>query len=148
MESKGGKPKTDNRSQVATVQSERDKRKSSQVQHLKRVLRCAELDDALENVSITLHNVTTRDGDTSDQNLGPIPTTTMKIEGMPIHALVDTVSPVSIVSLDKLLSACAHLKPQNQTPAEWKEEMKAKIEPPTVTLKNYGGGEFELYSTV
>ena len=68
----------------------------------------------------------------------------MNFEGAPVDALVDTGSPVTIVSLNFLLRTLAGKRPKGQTPAEWEKEVKARMEPPAITLRNYGGGELNI----
>ena len=67
---------------------------------------------------------------------------------MPINALLDTGSPVSIVSLEKLLSAFAIKRPHCQSPDEWETEMRNRFQPPTITLRNYGGGELSIVGQI
>ena len=63
-----------------------------------------ELDDALTRVTATMHGIVT---DNSERNaqLGPIPITNVMLEGVETEALLDTGSPVTIVSLPFLLEA-------------------------------------------
>lgn len=65
-----------------------------------------------------------------------------------MRALVDTGSPVSIVSLKFLLQVLAGKKRENQTPEEWKAEAKQRLKPPTISLRDYGGGELDIVSQI
>ena len=83
----------------------------------------------------TLHSVVTENNPPNEkQQLGPTLTVPLKLKGMPINALLDTGSPVSIVSLEKLLSVFAIKRPQGQSPDEWEIEMRNRFQLPTVTL--------------
>ena len=53
--------------------------------------------------------------------LGPTPTTEVKLDGVPVKALLDTGSPISIVSLDVFLNAAKENRATGQSPAEWEE---------------------------
>ena len=55
---------------------------------------------------------------------------------------------MSIVSLEKLLDALARTRPPGQTPEEWKKEMQSRFVPPSVVLKNYGGGELSIVGQI
>ena len=122
------------------------------VQELKQELQIAELEEALETIKGTLHHVTPTklhvDPRHLKHELGPTPTATVLLEGVPVEALLDTGSPVSIVSLEKLLDALARTRPPGQTPEEWKKEMQSRFVPPSVVLKNYGGGELSIVGQI
>ena len=68
------------------------------VANLRRELREAELHQALEEVAEVLHGIQTRGVETNTQ-LGARPEVQVKFAGCPVRALVDTGSPVTIVSL-------------------------------------------------
>ena len=59
-----------------------------------------EINKALENVMHAMHTVTISQSDTC---LGSTLTTEVKLEGVPVKALVDTGSPTTIVSLKFLI---------------------------------------------
>lgn len=59
-----------------------------------------------------------------DTQLVTIPMAEVQLEGTSVRALIDTVSPVTIVSLEFLLQVLAGKKRQNLTPEEWKAETK------------------------
>ena len=58
--------------------------------------------------------------------------------------LLDTWSPVTIVSLERLLQVLAKRKPQTQTPEEWRCEVEARLKPTQVDLRSYGGGHLPV----
>ena len=88
--------------------------KSERFHKLQNEVRKAELESALDDVRGVLLNITS-DMDKKEERLGPTVTTTMKLEGMPVHALVDMGYPVSIVSLHKLLLAFARKHPSDKS---------------------------------
>ena len=48
---------------------------------------------------------------------------------------------MTIVSMSFLLSALAKHRAPDQTPEEWRRWVEARLQPPTLTLRNYGGGQ-------
>ena len=153
VETRGGRGRENGRSsanQIATVSTQEDEgKKAHRVQELQKELRVAELERALEDVKATLHSVVPENNPPNEkQQLGPTLTVPLELEGMPINALLDTGSPVSIVSLEKLLSAFAIKRPQGQSPDEWETEMRNRFQPPMVTLRNYGGGELSIVGQI
>ena len=115
----------------------------SEVETLREQLRQAELEEALAGVveEVTLHGISSSGDAKNGVELGPSITAEVEVEGVPVQALLDTGSPVTIVSLDFLIRALLKKKSPNQTIPAWKKELMAKIEPPTVSLHNYGGGK-------
>ena len=53
-------------------------------------------------------------------SLGPVLTTDVELEGSCVKALIDTGSPVTIVSLKFLLEALKKQRPPQQPLSEWK----------------------------
>lgn len=133
-------------SQVAAINTS-EGNPTLKVQSLQHELKVAQLEQALDRTKGTLHNVTPESSD-DNRKLGPIITANVQLEGMNVTALLDTGSPVSIVSLDKFLMACAQARPQGQSPDEWEAEIRSKLHPSTVTLRNYGGGEISIVGEV
>ena len=105
---------------------------SSQEQHQKE----DGVHEALEKVLTTMHSIIS---DASAGKLGPVPKTRVNLEGEPVDALMDTGSPVTIVSLDFLLRAWVRNRPPEQSPQEWRGEPEKRLEPTPVILKSYGG---------
>ena len=79
--------------------------------------------------------------------LGPTPTTTILVEGTPVEALLDTGSPVTIVSLDFLVKAltCEKEHLDNQT---IREEVKKHLEPTALKLRSYSGEALPIVKKV
>ena len=76
--------------------------------------------------------------------LGPTPTSGVHLDGVPTTALLDTGSPVSIVSLDHFLSVAVANRKPNQPKEEWKREVQQRLQPPSISLRSYGGAELEV----
>ena len=68
----------------------------------------------------------------------------MEFEGFKTLALLDTGSPVTIVSLEFAVKALVKKRPEGQQVEEWKKEVRARLESPMVKLLNYGGGELNI----
>ena len=75
----------------------------------------AELDQALTDISTTMHTITLQESDVAAQ-LGPTLTSEIQFEGCPVKALLDTGSPSTIVSLEFLLEMLAKQKKPEETP--------------------------------
>ena len=52
------------------------------------------------------------------------------------------------VSLEFLLQVLAKRKPHEQTPEEWKQEVRKRLEPTSVDLRNYSGGQLPVVRQV
>ena len=87
-------------------------------------------------------------GDEGETETGPILTTKVCLEGATAEAILDTGSPVTIVSLEFLLQVLAQKKSGQQTPEAWKTEVKKRLKPPTVTLRSYGGGVLDVVGQI
>ena len=118
------------------------KDKRERVMELRRALQEPELEESLSLVAATMHVLTGKDRDGS--SVGPTPTVEVLFEGVPTHALLDTGSPVTIVSLNFVLQALVKQRNESQTPTEWEQEVKARLSPPKLTLQNYGGGDLDI----
>ena len=146
-EARGGY-QTHGKDQVARIETitEAGKEASPQqdrVGELRRQLREAEVEEALSVVTATMHGITSPEGQ-EGVSLGPTVMAEVEFEGTRVRALLDTGSPVTIVSMDLALRALARKRPEGQCPEEWKESVKARLESPTITLRNYGGGELNI----
>ena len=103
------------------------------------------VDEAVERVMGTMHNI--KPSKTPhDVTLGPTPTSQITLDSAPVTALLDTGSPVSIVSLDFYLKAAAQSRKPDQSPVDWGKEVREKLKPTTVSLRSYGGAELEIVS--
>ena len=113
------------------------------VAELRRALQEAEVDEYLSEVVATMRVLKT--GEREDEStLGPTLAKEVLFEGVPVRALLDTGSPVTIMSLSFLLKALTQQRTKEQTPAEWEEAVKLRLSPPTLTLQNYGGDELSI----
>ena len=113
-----------------TVPSPRDK-----VVQLRQRLHKAELAAAVSE---------TETEGSSETNLGPTITTEVKVNGVSTEALVDTGSPVTIISLDFAMVVMARDRNKFGSVEEWKDATLKRFEPPQVALKNYGGGRLDV----
>ena len=80
--------------------------------------------DIRENINkifVTMHGVTSSD---VSGKLGPVLTSIVEVEGEPVEALIDTGSPVTIISLEWLLQLLAKQRRKDQSPNEWKAEVE------------------------
>ena len=91
----------------------------------------------------TLHTLSMEKA-TTGARLGPVPKAKVKLEGETVEALLDTRSPGTIVALEYQLEVLAKRRPPTQTPKEWQEQTKQRLEPTTVVLRNYGGGQLPI----
>ena len=96
------------------------------------------VEEILSLVAATLHGVSATN---KDSKLGVVPTAEIVLEGFPVCAVLDTGSPVTIVSMMQVL---AENKPEQQTPEEWKADTRKRLKKPSVTLHSYGGGELPI----
>ena len=71
--------------------------------------------------------------------LGPAVYSEVTVNGVNVTALIDTGSPVSIMSLKKAVQILALRKGEFSSPQKWKETMIAQFQTPTVTLRSYSG---------
>ena len=118
------------------------KQKQQRVVDLRRALQEVEVDESLSEVVATMRVLKSANGDEGN-SLGPTLSACMEFEGIPVEALLDTGSPVTIVSMQFLLEALAKQKPKEQGPTEWAAAVKSRLEHPSLTLHNYGGDELK-----
>ena len=116
--------------------------KSEVVAELRRALQEAEL----EETSATLWVVkTTPDHEKEKKRLlGLTLSAVVKFEGTEVQVLLDTGSPVTIVPLGFLLKILVKRKKKEQDAWEWKEEVRRRLSPSELVLRNYGGGELNV----
>ena len=99
--------------------------------------------EAISDVCVTLHGLET--GTNSEGvKLGPIPKAQIILEGEAITALLDTGSPVTIVSLEHLLQILARTRPPGTTPEQWRAMVENHLKPTSLSLQNYGGDELTI----
>ena len=77
---------------------------------------------------VTMHGVTSTDV-LGDVKLGLVLTSTMEVEGEPVESLLDTGSPVTVISLEWLLQVLARQRHKGQNPDEWKAEVENRLAP-------------------
>ena len=88
-----------------------------------------------------MHGVTSSD---VSGKLGPILTSIVEVEGEPVEALLDTGSPVTIISLEWLLQLLVRQCQKDRSPNEWKAEVECRLEPTAVVLQNYSGDRLRV----
>ena len=118
--------------------------KQSRVAELRKQLQLAEVEESLvaETNEATLCGISSTTDTKGYTELGPSITADVELEGIPIKTLLDTGSPVTIVSLEFIIEALLKKRPQRQTIEDWKAEFWGKSEPPTLSpLLSYGGGK-------
>ena len=93
----------------------------------------AELDQALTDISTTMHTITLQESEVAAQP-GPTLTSEVQFEWCLVKVLLDTGSPSTIVSLEFLLETLAKQKKPEETPQEWWARVEQKMEPPTIQL--------------
>ena len=86
----------------------------------------------------TVNGVTFSDEMTSVR-LGPAVYSDVTVNGVKVTALIDTGSPVTIMSLKKAVQILATRKGEFSSPQEWRETMIAQFQTPAVMLKSYSG---------
>ena len=118
------------------------KQKQQRVVDLRRALQEVEVDESLSEVVATMKVLKSANEDEGN-SLGPTLSACVEFEGIPVEALLDTGSPVTIVSMRFLLEALAKQKPKEQDPTEWAAAVKSHLEPLSLTLHNYGGDELK-----
>ena len=65
-----------------------------------------------------------------------------------VDALLDTGSSISIIYLNFFLKLAAKNREPTQSKEEWGTAVKMRLQPTTVTLRSYGGGELPIVSQV
>jgi hypothetical protein len=110
---------------------------------LRQRLKEAEVREAINDVCATLHHLGT-DSQTQDVKLGPTPRAKVGIDGQETMALLDTGSPVTIVSLEYLLQVLCLTQKPGVTPEEWRSMTENRLQPTTLTLRNYGGDQLNI----
>ena len=102
------------------------------------------VDAAVEQVMATMHGIETLPVQ-GTVTLGPVLRSVVGLDSKPVHALIDTGSPVSIVSLEFYLKTAAE---RRQAQHEWARDVCEKLQPTTVSLRNYGGDKLAIVSQV
>ena len=113
------------------------------VAELRHKLKEAEVREAISDVCVTLHVLETGPN-SKGVKLGPTPRTQVKLEGEATTALLDTGSPVTIVSLEYLLQVLARTRQPGITPEQWRATVEERLKPTNLNLRNYGGEELNI----
>ena len=87
---------------------------------------------------------TTEDQGTEALSLGPIVEAEIYLEEHPAVALIDTGSPISIVSIDFLLQTLNQSQSKGTSGEDWMSSVRERLRPPRMTVKNFGGGEVNV----
>ena len=111
--------------------------KKQNIENLRCALRKAELIAAIEECTTTVHGVVT--SEKKSDNLGLTITVSATVNGVPTEALVDTGSPVNILSLMFAMSVLSQEQKQFPSKEEWKVAMSKRLRVPDVVLRSYGG---------
>ena len=101
------------------------------------VKRKAELTAALEECTTTVYGVVT--SEKKSTNLGPTISISAMVNGVPTEALVDTGSPVTILSLKFAMLVLSQEQKQFPSKEEWKVAMQERLKTPDIVLRSYGG---------
>ena len=124
----------------------------SKVDRLRQELKAAELKESLPKASVTTHGITQETPpngcDDTTVQLGPKLTTEILLEGHPVQALLDTGSPVSIVSIDFLLKVLLTAASSDQTKEDLKDAARKRIKSPTISVQSFEGGEVNIIGQV
>jgi len=115
------------------------------VTKLREELRVAEVEESLAKVVNTTNvirgdpgSVTEGDG-VEKPSLGPVLMVELNLEKQTVKALIDTGSPVSIVSIEFLLQVLGANKVNSENKEDWTKVVRAKLKPPSVTIQNFSG---------
>ena len=118
-------PRDTGSKKVATIVSENSKAQNEgkeRITELCEALRKAEIDESLKQSSTMINVLSSIEGNKNE--VGPTLTAEVEVEGKTVKALLDTGSPVTILSVDLLFNHWAQHKKAEQTVEEWKEEVK------------------------
>ena len=120
------------------------------VDKLREELRAAELEVSLVENSVTT-NVLQGSQDNPEEGKetkrpiqGPIVKAEIYLEGHPTKALIDTGSPIPIVSIDFLLQVLNRNLPEGTSKEDWAHSIKDRLQPPRMTVRNFGRGEVNM----
>ena len=112
-----------------------------QITKLQKELKEKEIAAVMEEAMV--HGVTSSD-ETTPTKLGPVIYSEVKVDGMKMTALIDTGSPMTLMSLKQAVQMLALKKGDFNSLQEWKETMMARFQIPTVMLKSYSGDRLNI----
>ena len=101
------------------------------------------IEGELKQVMATLHGVSLSQSP-KGVALGATPVVQLEIEGDTVDALVDTGSPVSIISTKFLFHTLARNKKSDQTGSDWAEEVRRRLYPSMLKLRSYSGNDLPI----
>ena len=117
-----------------------------EVTELRRKLQLAEMREILTKAAVTTHvfqkdNTEHPLGENGDSpSLGPTLTAEVCVEGRLTKALLDTGSPVTIISIEFLLQALLNLN-KEKPKGERLKFAESKLKTPNISIRNFGGEE-------
>ena len=133
---------------VATIVPENSKTQTEgqeKIAELREALKQAKIEESLKDASTMINVLTPAKGNKNDNiTLGLTLTSEVAVEGKTVKALLDTGSPVTILLLDLLFNHWAQQKKAGQTVEQWKEEVRNRLQNPSLILRNYGGNELDI----
>ena len=118
-----------------------------EVAELRRKLQVAEVQESLAKVSATTHVLQTEQPINKEEG-SPTLTAKVWVEGRPTQALLDTGSPVSIVSIDFLCQALIEIDKETKSKEERLKDVESKLKNPTISISKFGGGKVNILSQV
>ena len=139
-QSHGGQVARISQTSLATAQGDQT---VETVAELRQKLKAAEVREAIHGARATLHSLKPSQ-DTCDVKLGPMLQAQVELEGVDTTALLDTESPVTIVSLDYLMQVLVRTRKTGTTKEQWRTMTEERLQPTTVSLRNYGGDELNI----
>jgi len=128
------------------LQQDKIDKNKARVAELQKQLQDAEREAALTEQTRTMHGITC--SEQQGVRLGPTPTTEVNLEGTDVQALLDTGSPVTIVSVQFLFQALAKHRLPSQSIEEWQDSVRARLQHSNVTLQSYGGGKLNIIGQI
>ena len=128
------------------LQPDKIELKKAKVAELQKELQDVEREVAMAEQTRTMHGITCPEQ--QGVKLGLTPTTEVNFEGMNVQALLDTGSPVTIVSAKFLFQALAKHHPPDQTIEEWEDSVRGRLQYSSVKLKSYGGGKLNIIGQI
>ena len=129
---------TDNRKHSPSEGKAVDVVDEGKIARLKKQLQEAEMEEALLQSRGRIHGISCVDGH-REEHLGPVINAQVELDGVMTDALLDTGSPATIISLEYLIEIRSKQRPAGQSQGDWEDSFKRTVQPPEVTLQNYGG---------
>ena len=80
--------------------------------------------EAVDKLVAVLHRVEPPQQVLPSVQLGIVPTSEVCLEGVPVKALLDTGSPISITSFEFFLKVCVQNRKSSESPEEWGKAVK------------------------